>query len=165
LPIAHTDDNPVALAQIFWAVGQRLSTALILGIQFLLLTPSLSEESENMYYFLSCATVSLLGVIMAFILMNLPATTYQLLARDEYPSPHSRFVCRCRVCRVCRVTHGGHDCRQIREEMEQCGMQAKVSKWELLKKVWPTTLAGGLILFADVAVVTTFTYFPSAQST
>jgi hypothetical protein len=121
---------------IFWAVGQRLSTALILGIQFLLLTPSLSEESENMYYFLSCATVSLLGVIMAFILMNLPATTYQLLARDE----------------------------QIREEMEQCGMQAKVSKWELLKKVWPTTLAGGLILFADVAVVTTFTYFPSAQN-
>jgi hypothetical protein len=119
---------------IFWAVGQRLSTALILGIQFLLLTPSLSEESENMYYFLSCATVSALGVVMAFILMNLPATSYQLLARDE----------------------------QIREELEDSGLHVKVSKWELLKTVWPTTLAGGLILFADVAVVTTFTYFPSS---
>jgi hypothetical protein len=156
--------------QIFWAVGQRLSTALILGIQFLLLTPSLSEESENMYYFLSCATVSALGVVMAFILMNLPATSYQLLARDEYVS----FLCFVDVVRLCAcavacvfswLSEFGSECRQIREELEDSGLHVKVSKWELLKTVWPTTLAGGLILFADVAVVTTFTYFPSSLGT
>jgi len=37
-----------------------------------------------MYYFFCCATVSFLGVVFAYILMNLPVTEYQLIARDEY---------------------------------------------------------------------------------
>jgi hypothetical protein len=122
---------------IFWAVGQRLSTGLILGFQFLLIRPSLSEDSENMYYFFCCATVSFLGVVFAYILMNLPVTEYQLIARDE----------------------------QIMAAKYPDSRANKVSKFQLLKVVWPTTLAGALILFSDIAVTSVFTYFPSETST
>lgn len=121
---------------IFWAVGQRLSTGLILGFQFLLIRPSLSEDSENMYYFFCCATVSFLGVVFAYILMNLPVTEYQLIARDE----------------------------QIMAAKYPDSRANKVSKFQLLKVVWPTTLAGALILFSDIAVTSVFTYFPSETS-
>jgi hypothetical protein len=110
-----------------------------------------------MYYFFCCATVSFLGVVFAYILMNLPVTEYQLIARDEYDHAfeHSFFWI--------FSPEGLH--RQIMAAKYPDSRANKVSKFQLLKVVWPTTLAGALILFSDIAVTSVFTYFPSETST
>ncbi len=54
---------------------------------------------------------------------------------------------------------------QVREELQlqKSGEKIKVSKWELIKVVWLTSLSGALIYFGDVAVVTSLTYMPSSD--
>ncbi len=122
-----------------------------------LCTISLSKDQENAYYFLSCATVSLIGVLSFLVLIHMRLTRYQLYARDWYYFSFPWYVD--------VPAHLNYIYSQVREELQlqKSGEKIKVSKWELIKAVWPTSLSGALIYFGDVAVVTSLTYMPSSD--
>lgn len=132
---------------IFWSIGQRVATACVLCIQFFLFDPNKGTFTSVMGYYESCAVISLFGVICYIILSFLPSATERLKDRN----------------RQLRYAQALEKQKRFLGTSPTMSARAKQVVSQLLV-VWPTAIAGFLILFSDVAVLTALTYFPSSDN-
>ncbi|KAL6057858.1 hypothetical protein QOT17_015208 [Balamuthia mandrillaris] len=156
---------------IFWSLGQRTCTVLILGTQLFIVDPSSTDQKDNDIFFIICASVSAVGILSFLILIHLTATRFLLTARDRrtllckqrQALQHKSAKMIQQSANVQRVNSDGAKDAESQSPFSSLKLSEKVTTVSLLRSVWLTVLSGMLILFSDVGVITALTYMPSSM--